>query len=259
MEDRRDAQFRPQAESAMTRGRSWRLTWRQLAVTFGILWASLAVISAPAVAHEEHRRQRAAAAAAAAAAEQQKQQSSNVLQAAPAGQAGGNMMAPSPGMGMGMEGMPGMSMGPEDRSKMSFPKRTMLWLGAFHPMIIHFPIAFFPAALFTAVVGRRRPAFSAPVQFLVVAGGIVAPIAALLGWFNAGFALADTDKLLLVHRWLGTAMGVGGALLAVWAWRRPWEDRGAGMILSLTLMTIAIAIQGWFGGALVYGIEHMNW
>ncbi len=31
------------------------------------------------------------------------------------------------------------------------------------------------------------------------------------------------------------------------------------MILSLTVMTIAIAVQGWFGGALVYGMEHMNW
>ena len=84
-------------------------------------------------------------------------------------------------------------------------------------------------------------------------------VAALLGWFNAGFELVDHDKLLLVHRWLGTAMGVGGALLAAWAWRRPWDDRGAGMILSLTVMTIAIAVQGWFGASLVYGMEHMNW
>ncbi len=254
MESRHDAQFRPQAAAAVNPRARWRVSWRQLAVAFGLFWAALAVISAPAVAHEEHRRQRAAAAA---AAEAREQQSANLLQAAPAGQAGGNTMAPS--AGTGMEGMHNMMMEPEDRSKMSFFKRAMLWLGAFHPMIIHFPIAFFPAALFTAVVGRRRPAFSAPVQFLVVAGGIVAPIAALLGWFNAGFALVDGDRLLLVHRWLGTTMGVGGLLLAIWAWRRPWEDRGAGMIVSLTLMTIAIAVQGWFGGALVYGMEHMNW
>ena len=248
MENRHDAQFRSQAQGVV-KPRLLSLTWRKLVVAFVLAWASLAVVSAPAVAHEEHRKQRAAAAAAA------EQKSANMLQAAPAGQAGGNTMAPS----AGMEGMHGMSMEPEDRSKMSVLERSLLWLGAFHPMIIHFPIAFFPAALFTAVVGRRRPAFGAPVQFLVVAGGIVAPIAALLGWFNAGFELVDNDKLLLVHRWLGTAMGVGGLALAVWAWRRPWEDRGAGMILSLTLMTIAIAVQGWFGGALVYGMEHMNW
>ena len=249
MESRHDAQFRPEAEDRVVSPALWRLTWRKVVVLFVLLWASLAVVSAPAVAHEEHRKQRAAAAAAA------EQRSANVLQAAPAGQAGGNTMAPS----AGMEGMHDMSMEPEDRSKMGVVERTLLWLGAFHPMIVHFPIAFFPAALFTAVVGRRRPAFGAPVQFLVVAGGIVAPIAALLGWFNAGFELVDNDKLLLVHRWLGTAMGVGGLGLAAWAWRRPWEDRGAGMILSLAVMTIAIAVQGWFGASLVYGMEHMNW
>lgn len=254
MEDRHDAQFRPQAEGAVNARPRWSFSWRQLALLFVLVWASLALVSAPAGAHEEHRRQRAAAAAAAQA-QAAEQQSANVLQAAPAGKAGGNTMAPS----TGMAGMHNMSMEPEDRSKMSAFERTLLWLGAFHPMIIHFPIAFFPAALFTAVVGRRRPAFSAPVQFLVVAGGIVAPIAALLGWFNAGFELVDNDKLLLVHRWLGSAMGIGGALLAFWAWRRPWEDRGAGMILSLSVMTIAISVQGWFGASLVYGMEHMNW
>lgn len=258
MENRHDAQLRSQAEGAVSAARRWRLTWRKLVLAFTVIWAALAVLSAPATAHEKHRQQRAEAAAAAAE-QRQEQQSAGRLQAAPAGDTGGNMMKPTPGMGgmHGMEGMQGME--PEDRSKMSFLQRARLWLGAFHPMIIHFPIAFFPAALFTAIVGRRRPAFSAPVQFLVVAGGIFAPIAALLGWFNAGFALADFDKLLLVHRWLGTGIGVGGLLLGIWAWRRPWEDRGAGMILSLALMTIAIVIQGWFGASLVYGIEHLNW
>ncbi|MBA2770630.1 MAG: hypothetical protein H0U34_01230 [Sphingomonas sp.] len=157
------------------------------------------------------------------------------------------------------ENMGEMMMEPTDRSSMSFPERFMDWLGRFHPIIVHFPIAFFPAALFTAVVGRRRPAFSAPVQFLVVAGGTIAPISALLGWFNGGWTMTDTDPLMAVHRWLGTGIGVGGLLLGVWAWRRPWEDRGAGMILALVGMTIAIAVQGWFGGALVHGAEHMNW
>ena len=31
------------------------------------------------------------------------------------------------------------------------------------------------------------------------------------------------------------------------------------MILALAAMTIAIAVQGWFGGALVHGMEHLNW
>jgi uncharacterized membrane protein len=147
----------------------------------------------------------------------------------------------------------------EDRSQMSVGERLLDWLGRLHPMIVHFPIAFFPAALFTAVVGRRRPAFAVPVRFLVVAGGIVAPIAAMLGWFDGGFDLASDDWLLQWHRWLGTGIGLGALTLGIWALRKPEAVRRSGMIVGLTLITAAIVVQGWFGGAMVHGMDHMNW
>lgn len=146
-----------------------------------------------------------------------------------------------------------------DRAGMSTFERFLDWLGRLHPIVIHFPIAFFPAALFTAVVGRRRTAFAAPVQFLVVAGGVIAPIAMVLGWLTGGLTLTDTDPLLRVHRWLGTAIGLSGLALAIWAWKRPREDRSPGMIAALAGTTAAIIVQGWFGGAIVHGIDHMDW
>jgi len=146
-----------------------------------------------------------------------------------------------------------------DRSKMNLAERVLNWLGRTHAVIVHFPIAFFPAALFTAIVGRKRPGFAKPVQFLVLAGGIIAPVAALFGWFNAGMDWATDDAMLAPHRWLGTGIGIAGAALALWAWRRPEEDRGPGMIVGLAIITAAIVVQGWFGGALVHGMDHMNW
>ena len=104
--------------------------------------------------------------------------------------------------------------------------------------------------MFTAIVGRRRPAFAAPVQFLVVADGIFAPVAAFAGWFAR--LSADPEPILAYHRWLGVTVGIAGAALGLWAWRRPWEDRGAGMLLGLTLMTIAIAPQGFLGAGLTH-------
>ena len=147
----------------------------------------------------------------------------------------------------------------KDRSKMSSFERFLVLLGRLHPMIVHFPMAFFPAALFTAIVGRKRPAFTAPVQFMVVAGGIIAPIAAILGWFNAGFDFATDDWMLSDHRWLGTGIGVAALALAIWALLRPERDRSPGMIIGLSIITAAIVVQGWFGGALVHGMDHMNW
>lgn len=140
-----------------------------------------------------------------------------------------------------------------------FMARLQDWLGRLHPIVVHFPMAFLPAALFTAVVGRRRQGFAAPVQFLVVAGGGLAALSALFGWLNAGFSPGADDGILGAHRWLGTIIGIVALPLAVWALRRPDRDRSVPMIVGLSIITAAIVAQGWLGGALVHGADHLNW
>jgi uncharacterized membrane protein len=211
---------------------------RWLARIFALLAAVLLVTAAPALAHKDHKKKP---------------------------QAAGQLVQPSQPVAMqdgptAMHGRMGEMMEEkEDRSQMSLGERLLDWLGRLHPVIVHFPIAFFPAALLTAVVGRRRPAFATPVQFLVIAGGIIGPIAALFGWFDGGFDIAADDWLLRFHRWLGTAVGIGSLGLGIWAWRRPDANRSIGMIFGLALLTAAIVVQAWFGGALVHGIDHLNW
>lgn len=216
----------------------------QRAVVFGS--AGLLVVtmfSTPAFAHKEHKKQQGAA--------QQAHQLAPTRAATPS-----PATSEAPAMSSQMHGMmEGMDDTDMNRSKLPFFERLSEWFGRLHPAIVHFPIAFFPAALFTAVVGPRRPAFSAPVQFLVVAGGIFAPIAAAAGWL-AGMS-ADPEPIVTYHRWLGVAIGLAGAGLGIWAWRRPWEDRGAGMIAALTVMTIAIAVQGFLGAAVTHGMDHL--
>ena len=212
-----------------------------------ILLAALTWWAAPAVAHKHHHHPESAAA--------QPQQPGEAPQSG-APSAGQPMQASMDGH---MASMPEMEDEEEDRSKMSTVERALDWLGRLHPVIIHFPLAFFPAALFTAIMGRRRPAFQKPVQFLVVAGGVIAPLAVLLGWLDGGLALTDTDPLLRVHRWLGTAIGLAAVALAAWAWKRPDEDRRPGMLIGLAAITAALVIQGWYGGAMVHGIDHMSW
>lgn len=224
------------------------LNWhcvRRAWLAFALLAALLLVATSPALAHEKHKKKQLEAAQML----QPGAQSSPPV-GGPAAM-GGGQTAERGQMG---EMMDGMDMG-MDRSKMSFFERLFGWLGRLHPMVVHFPIAFFPAALITAIAGRRRPSFATPVQFLVVAGGIFAPIAAGAGWL-AGMS-ADPESILTYHRWLGVAIAFAGAGLGVWAWRRPWEDRGAGMILALTIMTIAIAVQGFLGAGLTHGMDHM--
>jgi uncharacterized membrane protein len=219
----------------------FRAMLRKVSLILALLAAVLIVATTPAVAHKDHKKKQAQAA-------QVMQQGAPPVQPMPMN--GGTTAMHS----QANEMMDGMDMG-MDRSKMTFLERLLDWFGRLHPLVVHFPIAFFPAALFTAVVGRRRPSFATPVQFLVVAGGIFAPLAAGAGWL-AGMS-ADPEPILAYHRWLGLVIGVSGAGLGIWAWRRPWEDRGAGMIVALTIMTFAIAVQGFLGAGLTHGMDHL--
>ena len=204
--------------------------------------------SVPAAAHTEHKKKQE---------QEQAQQLKRQQQASPGGQTSAAMQGGPTAEHAQMGEMMGDMDMEVDRSKMNFFERLMNWLGRTHPFIVHFPIAFFPAALFTAVIGRRREAFAKPVQFLVLTGGITAPLAALFGWFDA--VGADPDPLLTAHRWLGTGVGIGGLALAIWAWLRPGQDRSIGMIAALAVITGAILVQGWFGASMIHGIDHLNW
>ena len=224
--------------AALNRHGLWtrvRALWLAIALAFALL-----LTSSPALAHKDHKKKQAEAA-------------QMMQQGAPGAPIIANG-APAAMHAQGNEMMDGMDMG-MDRSKMSFFERLVDWFGRLHPMVVHFPIAFFPAALITAIAGRKRPSFATPVQFLVVAGGIFVPIAAATGWLTG--MTADPDPILAYHRWLGVTIAFAGAGLGIWAWRRPWEDRGAGMILALTIMTIAIAVQGFLGAGLTHGMDHM--
>lgn len=208
------------------------------------LVGALSLTPAPAWAHKDHKAKQEAAQL-----EAQRAVSSGINETAP--------MAHDMAMPGHAEAMAAMAEAKEPPQ--TFGSRLLDWLGRFHPMLVHFPIAFIPAALFTAIVGRKRPGFAKPVQFLVVTAGITAPFAMLSGWLSGGFELGLDDWVMQSHRWLGTGIGIGALVLGVFATKRPEQVRRTGMIVGLSLLTAAILVQGWFGGALVHGVDHLNW
>lgn len=139
-----------------------------------------------------------------------------------------------------------------------FLPRLIDWLGRTHPMLVHFPIALFPAGLLAMLIARQRPAWTMTARFLIITGGIATIPTAALGWFGGGFDFANEESMLLVHRWLGTAIALGGGIAAFLAWRvEAFLERSAALIM-LSAIVIALVVQGWFGGALVHGADHLN-
>lgn len=215
-----------------------------LTLALVMLMAALSATATPAWGHKDHKAKQEAA-------QYEAERAADV----PSQLAG--PMTHDPSMPGHTEPMAAMT--ETEEPPQSFAARLLDWLGRFHPMLVHFPIAFIPAALFTAIVGRKRPGFAKPVQFLVVTAGATAPFATLSGWLSGGFQLGLDDWVMQSHRWLGTGIGIGTLALGIFAFRRPEQDRGIGIIVGLSILTAAILVQGWFGGALVHGVDHLNW
>lgn len=144
--------------------------------------------------------------------------------------------------------------------------RLVRWLGNFHPASVNFPIALLISAalaeLLLMVTGRAM--FDAAARFCVWLGSASTVGAATLGWFFGGFRLTDPEWVMTVHRWLGTAAGIWAILLlalCVAAHRGeeppsrwlPWYR------FVLFVGATVVAVNGFFGGALVYGLDHYAW
>lgn len=141
--------------------------------------------------------------------------------------------------------------------------RLLVWLGKFHPAIVHFPIALLIAAALAELLSLRfNPAFfSNAARFSLWVGALGAAGAALIGWLYGGFRLTDEEAVLTVHRWNGTAIAVL-ALAALWLGERrarPPLFRSGLYRGALILTTSLVTLNGYLGGLMVYGPEQHQW
>jgi mono/diheme cytochrome c family protein/uncharacterized membrane protein len=133
--------------------------------------------------------------------------------------------------------------------------RALRWLGKFHLLVVHFPIALLTAALlgelWTMLKEWRVP--SAAVRFCVGLGAVGAVAAVGLGWL---FALGrhDSSGLLALHRWFGTTAGAWAVVLAVCSELdarrgvRRWWTR-----VLLLAGAVLVGVAAHFGGLMVHG------
>jgi len=130
-------------------------------------------------------------------------------------------------------------------------------LGRFHPLLLHFPIAFVLAAAVIELVrwlAGRRDTMSGSSSFCMWAGLVMGGLATWAGWLLADHqALAGSD--IFWHRWTGVA-AMGLLVLAAFAWiLRKWKGRDwlAPHVVLLLLSAIMICVSGHIGAEMVWG------
>ena len=152
---------------------------------------------------------------------------------------------------------------PVDYVAPSFPVHALHWLGKFHVLVIHFPIALFAAAALAELWAmlRRSTRPGAVVRYCVAlaAGGAV--VAAVLGWSRVSFGGYHAGAAALnLHRWLGTLVGALAVVVVVASERDARANirtfRFQAMLFACATLVAATA---HFGGILVQGADYFSW
>ncbi|MBL4697888.1 MAG: hypothetical protein JKX70_03545 [Phycisphaerales bacterium] len=143
--------------------------------------------------------------------------------------------------------------------------KLIAWIGKFHPPATHLPIGMLIGAALAEglFMMTKRDLFKNAGTFCLVIAGFGAMGAVTLGWFNVGFAFVDDEWIQTVHRWLGTSTALLTLLSIAMLIRasKPDVKPSARLWYRVSLFAAAgmVGATGFFGGALVYGINHYAW
>lgn len=155
------------------------------------------------------------------------------------------------------------------RTPRPFMTRLIEFLGKFHPLAAHTPIALMMAAAIAEILYLRHPApaLTGAARFCVVLGAMGAVLTAALGWALANKFTEPNDGLEL-HRWTGTIAGAAAiplAILGEWAARRAHHEGRKWHGFSRWAFRISVFMVAGFvgftahlGGILVWGIKALD-
>jgi mono/diheme cytochrome c family protein/uncharacterized membrane protein len=147
-----------------------------------------------------------------------------------------------------------------------FLGKLIRWLGKFHPVAVHFPVALLTTAavaeFLRMVTGKDKRALDAVSRYCVWFGALTAVVAGSLGWCLGGFRLPDASWIKMTHRCLGTSTVAFAGLVLVLSERSCHPDRQRTRTwFRVMLFVVAglVLVTGFFGGALVFGLKHYAW
>ncbi len=143
------------------------------------------------------------------------------------------------------------------------------WVGKFHVLILHFPIALVVAAALREAwsmwnVWRRPNSIRAmaleDVHFCILVAAVFIVPTTITGWLHAlDGSGASQPGTLLLHRWLGTlacALVVAAAVSAELDAHR--HDRRLLTRVLIFVSALVIGVTGHFGGMMSHGADYFS-
>lgn len=133
------------------------------------------------------------------------------------------------------------------------------WIGSFHFILLHFPIALIAMTAISELlfVWFQRPVFDYASQFMLIAAAVFSVPTAVLGLtysFTASYSgiLAD---FMWWHMWAGISTTIFAIFVAFF---RERLGRSKIYYTSLFILFLLVNITGYLGGGMTFGPYHMH-
>jgi uncharacterized membrane protein len=138
------------------------------------------------------------------------------------------------------------------------PQSFAQWLGGFHFIILHFPIALINMTAFAEVLYSRykKPIYDYSATFMIVTAAILALPTAIFG--NIYSTTGVYEGLLADFLQWHMIFGISTAILAIFvAYLKIQKEQSRLYYASLLLLFLIVNITGMLGGGMTFGPYHM--
>ena len=149
-----------------------------------------------------------------------------------------------------------------DQTQLWDYEKWIKWLGNFHPIAIHFPIALIIMTAIAELIGikSRSPIFKQAARFMIIAAATVAVPTALLGLaYGYDVNYEEVQSLLFWwHRFLGLSTAVLAIITACFKELHVRKKIGvAAYAISLAFLVVLVTATGYLGGEMTFGLFHL--
>jgi uncharacterized membrane protein len=131
------------------------------------------------------------------------------------------------------------------------------FIGRFHPLVVHFPIALFLLVSILEIAGRniRFAYLRLSVHFILALATLSASVAAILGWCLARSG-GYSGRLITQHMWAGIVLSI--VCWVCWVLRTRRRAFSVTYTIALSLGVGLVAWTGYRGGQLSLGPDHLT-
>lgn len=134
----------------------------------------------------------------------------------------------------------------------------VLFIGRFHPLVVHLPIGFLIIAFILYIGGKYNSLKNSShiVDFTLLLGGISAVLACIMGYmlsFEGGYS----EDAVFLHQWAGVGLALLSFVLLVYRKKGQSKSKPIVQKIGFILVMMLLAYTGHLGGNLTHGSSYL--